>query len=848
MQELEGSILEYWAKTTSTGEPGISVIDHLRNVGHVACLLSMQNQRILDLLKLDRGSIAFLAASHDVGKISQGFQQKCRVWIERNGLAEKARKECWKVRESNHSKISQFSLHNFLLEHEISANSAGLISAVIGAHHGRLHKVTERGLHPCPGMMKDQWEILRQSTLKNLEVLFGTLNIRDLNQNDAALWWLAGLISVSDWIGSDERFFPADKSVEDTELSARNALEQIGFTPSMVKNGLSFKDLFEFEKPNDMQKATVEFIKSPGMYVIEAPMGLGKTEAALWSAYRLMSTGKASGIYFALPTQATSNRIHIRMSEIIKRMTSGNEHTRLIHGNSWLVENIDIPKMQLNTSEKNFRSSDIVRDWFASRKRSLLAPFGVGTVDQALLGIIAARHFFVRRFALSGKVVIIDEVHSYDMYTKTLIDILCCELIKLGCTVIILSATLTWKSCKKLFDSYTFPENKEYPLLTGRSFEKDTVCQKSVAVKGIEKKVNVQFKNLDDTLLLVTKVARGNGSVIWICDTVASSQDSYRRIKKVINDEKIDVGLIHSRFPFFRREELENIWMERLGKGERQGGCILVSTQVVEQSVDLDADLMVSELAPTDMLLQRLGRLWRHHRTNRPMKEPILIIINEKDTIDNLRHASSEQIKDAFGEKAFVYSPYILWRSWEVFYNRQEIEIPGDIRELLDRTYEERDEDNENLINLENDWSGNEYAKRQKAEWESNPLGRILLDDVEGAYTRLNEYPTVSLVLAKKINKNDIVLLTKNKIEMSSLKKSTFDLKASRLLNVNVVRVPRSALIIKGQLPQHKLLNKYVIGESCWAVVDEQGMVTVLDLDNTQKKLYYKNETGIEIT
>ena len=203
--------MEYWAKTTSEGSPGISVHDHLGNVGHVARLIALRNQPLLDFLGVDVEGVASIAAAHDVGKISQGFQQKCQAWIEQNGLQERAGREGWHYCESDHSKVSQFSLQNYLQQQGMPSNSAGLWAAAIGGHHGRLHKAGERGLSPAPGMQRDQWEVERKKALEYLVGTFGALPALEIDQDAAVLWWLAGLTSVADWIGSDERFFPADR-------------------------------------------------------------------------------------------------------------------------------------------------------------------------------------------------------------------------------------------------------------------------------------------------------------------------------------------------------------------------------------------------------------------------------------------------------------------------------------------------------------------------------------------------------------------------------------------------------------------------------------------------------------
>ncbi len=837
---------KYWGKTTRDKLPGISVRDHMTNVGHVARLLAMQRISLLELLGLSANEVSAFAASHDVGKISQGFQQKCPSWIEQNGLQTHAQQ--WRHCESDHSKISQFSLQNYLREQGMSAWSAGLWAAAVGGHHGRLHRTGERGLPPSAGMMKDQWETERQNELGFVEDSFGPLPAMEIEQDSAALWWLAGLTSVADWIGSDERFFPVDQQIADVEKAALTALEHIGFLPPRIRKDLDFMDLFGFDRPNRLQRSAFESIAVPGIYVIEAPMGTGKTEAALWCAYRLLSEGRATGIYFALPTQATSNRIHLRMADFISRISEDNGHTRLIHGNSWLMEALSMPLTSLFADEKTEQSDAVVRDWFASRKRALLAPFGVGTVDQALLGIVAARHFFVRRFALAGKVVIIDEVHSYDVYTGTLVNILCRELEKLCCTVIVLSATLTEDRCAQIFGKASSNKTDAYPLITGRRQGDEALAVYPILSDSADKvpspPVSVRFARREEAADRAVEVAKSGGSVLWICDTVASAQADFTFLRELAMAGLYDIGLLHSRYPFFRRKELEDYWMERLGKNDRQGrGCILVATQVVEQSVDLDADLMISELAPTDMLLQRLGRLWRHKRQYRPLPAPLLIILEEERALAEIQTASPADIKKAFGSKALVYAPYILLRTWEVWQDRKSIKLPEEIRPMLKETYADRLNDAEGWAKLATDWFGNDYAKKQRAEWSTNVFD-ILLDDMEGVQTRLNEHPTVSIVLAHKVTSNEAILLDGNRIIKGD---NGFDLDKARAINRCTVRVPRAALIEQGKMPQHSMPEKYVCGEACWAVVDEAGTIEVPGLGITYRTLRYTNETGIEI-
>ena len=194
-------------------------------------------------------------------------------------------------------------------------------------------------------------------------------------------------------------------------------------------------------------------------------MGMGKTEAALYAAYRMLEQGKAGGIYFALPTQLTSNKIHDRVNAFLSRilLQDSPQAPLLLHGKAWL---------------KTFSEQEMGEDaapgkpWFQSGKRGLLAPFAVGTIDQALMAVIRVRHSAVRAFWLAGKVVIIDEIHSYDTYTGTIVDKLVTLLRDLHCTVIILSATLT-QSRRAAFLGAHQPVRTDYPLITAVDSQSD---------------------------------------------------------------------------------------------------------------------------------------------------------------------------------------------------------------------------------------------------------------------------------------------------------------------------------------------------------------------------------------
>jgi len=816
----------FWAKTLPDGTPGISVYEHMLNVGCVAQCLAAIAPELLGRFNLAANMAGALAALHDLGKISPGFQRKCKAWLELNGLAEIDRNNCWDTSlESSHAKVTHEAVQQLLNDQGLPRKTASCAAALLGAHHGRLQGISDSRPFRVSGSSEDRsgidWKLERAKAGARVLEHFQTKGAAlELDTNAPSLWWLAGLTTVADWIGSDERHFSPEGCLDDAfrAAQAQGAIDTIGFGMPAIRTGLGFAELFGFpegSQPNDMQVQARGLIQGPGVYVIEAPMGMGKTEAVLWAGYELLAAGKARGIYFALPTQATSNRIHLRMNEFVQRIAPGSGATRLIHGNSWLMP--DALTLAPASSE-GLRGDDARAgaDWFASAKRALLAPFGVGTVDQALLGVVAAKHFFVRHFALAGKVVILDEVHSYDLYTGTLIDRLVEVLKGLGCTVIILSATLTSKRRGQMVplpsDAETDPIERPYPMISGDPEGLDPAMVAAQAPAS--KRVQVTFHGADAALEKAVNIAVQGGVVLWICNTVGGSQAQYDKIQ-ILAGDRFKVGLLHSRFPFWRREALEEEWMTRLGKsGETRCGCILVSTQIVEQSVDLDADLLVTELAPTDMLLQRMGRLWRHDRAGRS-GSPEMIILEESESLDRFRQMNAKEIVSALGPKAFVYSPYVLLRSLKVWKASNEVSIPDEIRARIEATYEERfeGEEPEAWQNLFTEMYGKVCAYKMKALQNSN-IWTVALEDEEGVQTRLNEMPTIQLILCNLVDGPRYEFLDGTS---QIFEKDAFQLSGAQGLHKNMVKVPRHLFDAVTAPP---LLESYLQGEFTLGIVN----------------------------
>jgi CRISPR-associated endonuclease/helicase Cas3 len=280
--------------------------------------------------------------------------------------------------------------------------------------------------------------------------------------------------------------------------------------------------------------------------------------------------------------------------------------------------------------------------------------------------------------------------------------------------------------------------------------------------------------------------------------------------------------------------------MERFGKdGKTRCGSILVSTQVVEQSVDLDADMLITELAPTDMLLQRLGRLWRHERQNRPVSSPRVCIIEESLGLEDFKQLTPAKIKKKLGPKAFVYDPYILLRSLEVWRDRTEIRMPTDIRTAIESTYLEREDEPESWQELFFENEANSVAYRQKAQMSSN-IWQAALDDREGVQTRLNEMPTIAMILCRSMTGHEAQFVDDTTAVVAG---DDFVFATAKAIHRNLVKVPEYCF---SHVVSCAALEKYLFGSQCVGIVDAQGRVTVDGLKD-KYRLHYSDELGLFI-
>ncbi len=709
-----------WAKTDQAGrtDETHALIHHMLDVAQVATVLwdrtlpaatrNYFSNKLAIPPEDTRKWIGFIAALHDLGKASPVFQAlhpPSRRALEERGLTFP---EVRVKRRSPHGIITAQTLLT-LLPQLLTWDPfmSEQLAHAVGGHHGSFFsplEVNEMGPSRRGG---ENWDEVRRDLV---EELIGHFDVRHLPPwpekllDDPPFWTLlAGLVSFADWIGSIERYFfhldaptlerYADRSYE----RAVEALQRLGWTSfSSPQQPAEFSELFPFT-PRPLQIEAIKLataIDTPALVIVEAPTGEGKTEAALYLADRWLQAEQQRGTYIAMPTQATSNQMFGRFANFLKqRYAGGQVDLLLLHGNAALSSDMEELRLAaINQDETEGQSTVVAHSWFVrNKKRSLLAPFAVGTVDQALLSVLQTRHFFVRLFGLSHKTVIFDEIHAYDTYMSKLFQHLLSWLSRMGTSVILLSATLPNATRSELIQAYTGRASDvapNYPGIFwatrdgvgGIPFAASATSSRTLGVAWIERSEAAVVEKVRESI-------SPGGCVAVICNTVGRAQALYDALRdaELVPDE--DLILFHARFPFSYRKAIEEQILARFDKdgAHRPERAIVVATQVIEQSLDLDFDAMLSDLAPVDLLLQRAGRLHRHQREDRPehLADPTLM----------LTRPDIQEEMPVWNNDKYVYEPYVLLRTYLAIKECMAIEVPGDVPQLIAQVYDVPDED-----------------------------------------------------------------------------------------------------------------------------------------------------------
>lgn len=738
MSAYDPTLMRLWGKTPPKDAPDDAfhpAILHMLDVALVAeALLRDGPPRLREALQYAwRGCdpdalvawLPFLIATHDLGKISAAFQGQ--VEAQRARLVREGVRFSSRPVELYHAEVSACWLHRELRRHEpgVASSLVWALRDAMGGHHGRfpaaeMNKIYSRVVvseHTEP-----RWAAWREQAYTLLRKLLAPGGaLADIGAPSAvrpATAALTGFIVWCDWMGSNERDFPAAPGVAPEQYLAQGRARAADALATHALRAArprptypGFAALFPKLQPTRPLQTAIdalpaEGLERPSLAIIEAPTGEGKTEAVLALARRIAAARGIDEIFFALPTMATGNQMFGRLQEFYDQQYGGLGAVRLTHSQALVVEEELRRRLALASDSDEGRpdgsSANAALEWFAGPKKAMLAPFGVGTVDQVELGGLNVRHYPLRLFGLAGKVVIVDEVHAYDAYMSTILDHTLTWLASLGCSVILLSATLPQARHRALAAAFLAGLGEPpppaclgeapYPLIAryGAGLQQNEPCSVFRGEQRFTLRLARQRSPAEEATYLL-ELVRDGGAVARLCNRVDDAQALYAEIiaRGVLPESRV---LLHARFPLREREAREQLIKQLVGKETRRSAgepLIIVGTQVLEQSLDYDVDVMISDFAPIDLLLQRAGRLHRHDRAGQrpPRHEAPVLEVTLPET---------DQGAPDWGRWAPIYEPYILWRTWATLRSamsdrEREIVLPQDYRRLIEAVYAAED-------------------------------------------------------------------------------------------------------------------------------------------------------------
>lgn len=586
-----------------------------------------------------KNTFLFLAGIHDCGKASPAFAIQISLSSDYKYLVDRMEASGLTIspkltlQDDNrclyrHELVGYETIFSWLTSHKVSEKTAATYATVIGDHHGNgvTSDSIDRILNAGKRYLGDKsWKDVRNEFVDIQYKESGMqLPTQPLSRRSQIL--LGALVIMADWIASDQTLFPLTGSDNVSSIQrAEDAWKRLRLPepwnpqPSEDINKL-YNARFGF-MPRRIQTELFRLawaIDRPEVICVEAPMGEGKTEAALAAAEVLCHRFGFGGIYFALPTQATADAMLERLLHWVERMPSDGRpeaasvflsHSKRMFNDTfdelpWAVSNVDDGHLQA-----------VSNDWLRGRKRGNLADFVVGTIDQVLAVALKERHMVLRHLAMASKVIVLDEIHACDAYMDEYLEDALEWLGYYEVPVILMSATLTSERRFQLLDAYE--RGRGHAMESFISAVDTPLLSHSGGILSMPSKTN-RHMNVDIVLAdddpvwlreLAAQTVAANGRIAIIRDTVFRAIETFRYLKK----HGLNPILDHSRFTARDRSRQDRLVMEAAGP-DASKPAIVVATQVIEQSLDVDFDVMVSDVAPMDLLLQRVGRLHRHDK------------------------------------------------------------------------------------------------------------------------------------------------------------------------------------------------------------------------------------------
>ncbi|WP_236726365.1 CRISPR-associated helicase Cas3' [Streptomyces sp. NBRC 110465] len=745
-----------------------------------------------------RALVGLCAGLHDIGKIS-GFQF-CSRPAAQFLSGELAAGSAWMSAERAGHDVAGMSAAAAVLkvlgfDDEDEMSAAARVAEIIGGHHGRFH-VQEKGAPPT-FLGGVAWADQRVAHATAVHEALGAPVAPGSFEAPAAVL-VTGVVILADWLVSQEGYLRKRQRTLEPSLAAHFRRSQADAVRLLRDAGLAPVDLERkgfaeaygiAGEPNPLQRSVMDELLAAvgaggrgGIMLVTAAPGDGKSETALEAERILSEIFGTDGYAFLLPTVATSDQMHDRVARALGNQRGEGAGLTLVHSMAWLSssyadEGLDGEAVVTCDGDEapagsRRREADMLPGrWLRGSKRPLLAQFAVGTIDQALMAVLPVRHNALRMLALSNKTFIVDEAHAYDPYMQVLLGRLLNWLGFYGVPVVLLSATLPCSVGDRLVKEYLRGAGHKWSVLKRQTFpapypgwlyvdgesgrcaqisqdlQLEQARRRSMRLRVDVERVAHGGKGVVADRIAVIKrllepVATGGGGIaLVVCNTVGDAQETYLQLREEIGrrseEEAGDVQLLHARFPGDVREERTAEVTGGLGRsGPRPVRRIVVATQVVEQSLDLDADIVISDLAPLSLLLQRAGRCWRHEQhwqrhgypdgRGRPpwADEPRLVVLDPL--------AGGGRVPVQWGE---VYSEHLLGRTSRILAEVEGggIAIPGDVQRLVEAVHGDSEEfdwtvsgSREAKAQIEH--KGKEIAERSVAALCAVPRARSVAD------------------------------------------------------------------------------------------------------------------------
>jgi len=642
---MQASLDTIWAKLTHDADGRVraalpladhgldvaTVLERLLRAGAWDRCLTHCAGRVLT--EQDRSRLVALAALHDIGKANRGFQARSDQTappIGHEGQVAALLMDT-RLRETAGGRALHGIIHSW--------SAAPYMSALM-AHHGRLR--AEFARQQRSGNRPWQQHVRHWLAEDGHDPTVSAADLVDRVRTRYSLAWaegeglpqesrfvalFAGLLVLADWIGSDVRRFPVagphgPLRAAMREVAAQDAVVARGLAPIATPPG-DFTAAFGFGARGVQLESAVDDLGA--IALIEAETGSGKTEAALWRWLALRRRGEVDGLYFALPTRSAAVQLHGRVNRMIERVwgADGPEAVLAVPG-YWRIgdtEGARGPGRHVHWDDDADSGRPVDARWAAEHANQYLAArVAVGTIDQALSGAIGIRHAPVRAAALARSLLVVDEVHASDAYMSGLLERLLGNHVGAGGQALLLSATLGAATRARLLKqpvpSLAEAVAQPYPALSGSAAPMRAIA----APPPDQKHVSIELVgSIDDPAAIAAQAivaARAGASVLVIRNSVAGAVAVAQTVETLAPDLAFRIDgaatVHHGRFAASDRRLLDAGVEAQFGKARSTMGRILIGTQTLEQSLDIDADFLVTDLAPVDVLLQRIGRLHRH--------------------------------------------------------------------------------------------------------------------------------------------------------------------------------------------------------------------------------------------